>query len=326
MKPQFHPSMSSKNRAAAIFYISYVSMCLNLPFPSSLPTRCLYNKDFSIASSKNPQKFLCFALVKQTYTIDEIGILLSAMPEGSFDLCLAFIENSFRVCVRGADSGELIYYRQYSFLQITRFSDALHEMKEIVATDVLFANGYKHIKIGITGRAELTPLEFYKPQGPGYLSSTWDELQVVGSLPIDESLQEFYAAFFPTATYHVLPLQWMKLVAAQATPAKLFVHIDAHLLYVFYALSPSEIRFFNTFDFRSPEDFAYYTNLIAQELHINREATELVLSGDVAFPSQLYNISYTYFQKVSFLESPAVVLSKLFAQYPKHQNIHLFSL
>ncbi|MBL7800999.1 MAG: DUF3822 family protein [Chitinophagales bacterium] len=264
--------------------------------------------------------------MKQTYTIDEIGILLSAMPEGSFDLCLAFIENSFRVCVRGADSGELIYYRQYSFLQITRFSDALHEMKEIVATEVLFANGYKHIKIGITGRAELTPLEFYKPQGPGYLSSTWDELQVVGSLPIDEALQEFYAAFFPTATYHVLPLQWMKLVAAQATPAKLFVHIDAHLLYVFYALSPSEIRFFNTFDFRSPEDFAYYTNLIAQELHINREATELVLSGDVAFPSQLYNISYTYFQKVSFLESPAVVLSKLFAQYPKHQNIHLFSL
>ena len=264
--------------------------------------------------------------VKQTYTIDEFGILLTAMPEGSFNLYLAFIDNTFRVCVRGADSGELIYFRQYSFLQITRFSDALHEMKEIVASDVLFANGYKHIKIGISGRAELTPQPFFKTLGPGYQSETWDALEVVASLPVDEALHEFYAAFFPSATYHILPLQWMRLVSEQADIQKLFVHIDAHLMYVFYGLSATAIRFFNTFEFHSPEDFAYYVNLIAQELQINREATTLILSGDVTSPSQLFNISYTYFQKVSFFTPELNIFSKLFTQYPKHQNIHLFSL
>lgn len=264
--------------------------------------------------------------MKQSYTIDEIGILLEGMPKMSFDLCMTFVENSFRICVRGAESGEIIYFRQYHFLQITQFNDALHELKEIVATDTLFASVYKAIRIGYSGRAELTPIEFFKPIETGYLYESLNDLQIMISVPIDEAQSEFYSAFFPSAIPCILPLQWMKIVLPLAANTSMFVNFDGHLMSVLYALSSSQILFFNTFEFRTSEDFAYYINLVAQELQINREDCNLVLSGDIAFPSQLYSIAYTYFNKVSFLKNDSLPLTKLFATYPKHQNIHLFSL
>jgi len=264
--------------------------------------------------------------MKQTYTIDELGIQLNSMPTGSFNLCVAWVENSFRVCVQGAESREILYYRQYNFLQITSFKDALHELKEIVSTDVLFSDSYKSIKIGVGGRMELTPKEFATEVLPAHLQQDWPGMDIMATIPFDEALREFYDAFFPKAQYVILPLQWIMQAVEHATEKKFFVQIDAYFMSVFYATSPKDILFFNTFEFKTFEDFAYYSNLIAQELQINREETELVLSGDVVYPSKVYDTAYMYFRKVSFLETDAVVYSKLLAAYPKHQNIHLFSL
>lgn len=264
--------------------------------------------------------------MKHSYTIDETGIMLHSLPTEKLDLLLAWLDNSFRVCVCGNQPNEIIFFRHYTFHQTHNFNDALHELKAIVSSDVLFANVYRQVKIGISGRMELTPKDFYKNTEALHISSEIATGEIVGAIAIDHAVQEFYNAFFPNAHYELLPLKWLEYVSPKGDAQKLFVQIDGNLLHIAYFRAPDKLQFYNTFEFKASEDFAYFTNLVAQNLELKGDETELVLSGDVAQPSKIYDIAFAYFQKILFLQNNTVEYSSLFTNYPKHQNIALFSL
>ncbi|HEY0261422.1 MAG TPA: DUF3822 family protein [Chitinophagales bacterium] len=261
--------------------------------------------------------------MSKTYSIDEVGILPNSSQ--TLDLHLAWIDNSFRVSVCKSESNEVIYFRHYSFQQIQQFSDVLSDLKAIVSSDVLFGGNYLKVKIGISGRMELTPKEFFKAE-ENSISGKLSNGEIVGSITPDNSEIEFYGAFFADTEFELLPLKWLEQIFPQGNAKKLFVQIDGNLLHIARFSEANKLQFYNTFEFKTFEDFAYFTNLVAESLELNRAETELVLSGDVAQPSKVYDAAFTYFQTVSFLQNNAVAYSALFSTYPKHQNIALFSL
>ncbi len=261
-----------------------------------------------------------------SYAIQEWGVMLNGMPAGSFDLHLAWIGNSFRAAVKTAERRELVFFRTYTFADNTRFEDVLQEVKAIVSTDVLFANVYREVKVGLLERAQLYPLSFFVEDKSETISQPIADSALIVAQPIQHKQLEFYNAFFPTATLRVLSATWLDMVLPRASSQKLFVQIDFHLMYVAYALDEYSPQFFNSFEFKTVEDFAYYINLVVQELQLDRTELELVFSGDLVRTSKLYDMAFTYFQSVSFLTIEELPFSSLFNHFPRHQNLHLFTL
>lgn len=259
------------------------------------------------------------------FVINETGILLHNLPHGSFRLCVAWIGNSFRVAVKTTNLNELIFFRSYDFADGIQFKDVIADLKEIVSSDVLFSDVYHDITIGLQGRSELFPKDF-QPSPTTHFSEFVNTLDLYVSQTEEPFLIEFYRAFFPNAVYRDLSASWLRMIATISDAKFLFVQIDHHLMSVAYFLSPNKVRLFSTFEFKTVEDFAYFINLVALEVGLDRNETTLFLSGDVIKSSRIFDLAFTYFSKIEFFEHTSIIYSNLFNQYPRHQNIHFFSL
>jgi hypothetical protein len=64
---------------------------------------------------------------------------------------------------------------------------------------------------------------------------------------------------------------------------------------------------FNTFDYKSPEDFIYYILFAAEQLQLNPEYFQLELLGKIAENDALYNIAYQYIRNVTLLDVSNVI-------------------
>jgi len=219
----------------------------------------------------------------------------------------------------------LIFLRSYDFADGIHFTDVITDLKEIVSSDVLFSDVYHDITIGLQGRSELFPKDF-QPSPTTHFSEYVETLNLYVSQLEEPYLMEFYRAFFPNAVYRDLSASWLRMIATISDSKSLFVNIDHHLMSVAYFLSPNKVRLFSTFEFKTVEDFAYFINLVAIEVALDRNETTLFLSGYVIKNSRIFDLAFTYFSKVEFFENTSIIYSNLFNQYPRHQNIHFFSL
>lgn len=64
----------------------------------------------------------------------------------------------------------------------------------------------------------------------------------------------------------------------------------------------SKLLFYNTFSFKSKEDFIYYILFTSEQLQLNPEELLLYFIGDIEEESELYHITYQYIRNVSFIK------------------------
>lgn len=82
----------------------------------------------------------------------------------------------------------------------------------------------------------------------------------------------------------------------------LFVHLDKNRMFL-VAISQNKLQIYNSFSFQTKEDFLYYILFTAEQLNMNPETFELVLSGLVRKEDKLFSLAYRYIKKVSLLEN-----------------------
>jgi len=75
--------------------------------------------------------------------------------------------------------------------------------------------------------------------------------------------------------------------------SKMFVHVsDTHFEIV--VIQNQKLQLYNTFEYKTPEDFIYYILFTAEQLFLNPENFKLELLGHIAEGDPLYDISYKY--------------------------------
>lgn len=82
----------------------------------------------------------------------------------------------------------------------------------------------------------------------------------------------------------------------------LFVHLERSRMYV-VGISESKLQLYNSFGYRTKEDFVYYILFVAEQLGMDPESFELVLSGWIDKESELYKLAYVYVRNVSLIEN-----------------------
>jgi len=82
---------------------------------------------------------------------------------------------------------------------------------------------------------------------------------------------------------------------------KMFVYVsDTHFEIVI--IQNQKLQLFNSFDYKTPEDFIYYILFTAEELHLNPESFQLELIGKITKDDSLYEIAYKYIRNVSLFD------------------------
>jgi len=74
-------------------------------------------------------------------------------------------------------------------------------------------------------------------------------------------------------------------------------------------LAQKKLLFFNSFPFKTKEDFIYYLLFTLEQLKLDTETIKLRLFGEVDMGDELYNIAYEYIQHISLYIPPSDIYS-----------------
>jgi len=81
------------------------------------------------------------------------------------------------------------------------------------------------------------------------------------------------------------------------TNAKMFVHVETTHFEII-VVQQGQLVLYNSFEFKTKEDFIYYILFTAEQLNLTPDTLQLVLLGLINANDTLYNIAYKYIRHV----------------------------
>ncbi|WP_242205816.1 DUF3822 family protein [Aestuariivivens insulae] len=88
-------------------------------------------------------------------------------------------------------------------------------------------------------------------------------------------------------------------IEKNATELKVYVHVGINHFEI-VATDQGKLLLYNTFDYKTKEDFIYYILFTFEQLKLDPETHRLVLLGNISKDSELYDIAYKYIRHVGF--------------------------
>lgn len=89
-----------------------------------------------------------------------------------------------------------------------------------------------------------------------------------------------------------------------------FVHVENDIFQV-VIIKGKKVLFFNTFNYKTKEDFIYYILFTAEQLQLNPEEFLLTFLNDIEKDSELYTIAYKYIKNIAFYKPKYIIPKKL---------------
>ncbi|WCO03072.1 DUF3822 family protein [Psychroserpens ponticola] len=89
--------------------------------------------------------------------------------------------------------------------------------------------------------------------------------------------------------------------ASKHKDIELYVNVG-NLHFEMLAAKDNDLKFYNTFDYITKEDFIYYILFSIEQLQLNPETVKIHLSGQIDKDDDLFKIVYKYVRFVDFLE------------------------
>lgn len=121
------------------------------------------------------------------------------------------------------------------------------------------------------------------------------------------NMNNFFIDQFGTFDYkHATSILVEKLLdlSKDSFEHKMYVHVcDVHFEII--VIHNQKLEFYNSFEYKTPEDFLYYILFTAEQLHMNPENFPLELLGNIDEEHPLYQIAYKYVRHTSLLEIDA---------------------
>jgi len=81
----------------------------------------------------------------------------------------------------------------------------------------------------------------------------------------------------------------------------LYINVRSGILDIVY-FKDAKLYFYNSFLFKSKEDFAYFLLLTMEQLHLSPEDTKIEITGNITEETEIYQIMHDYIRHHSFIE------------------------
>jgi hypothetical protein len=87
-----------------------------------------------------------------------------------------------------------------------------------------------------------------------------------------------------------------------------------------------KLLYYNAFAYTTKEDFIYYLLFVLEQMKLNPEEVELILTGYIDKNSSMFDIVYKYVRNISFASpSNTFQYSHIFNDIPKHYYFNLLN-
>lgn len=104
---------------------------------------------------------------------------------------------------------------------------------------------------------------------------------------------------------------------------KMFVHFR-QCYFEIAVVQNQNLLLFNSFEYRTPEDFIYYLLFTAEQLNLNPEHFKLELLGDISDDDAYFKIAYTYIRNVALFDATALLQHNSFSLAENRKHFILF--
>lgn len=148
------------------------------------------------------------------------------------------------------------------------------------------------------------------------------EVQFVYS--INEELSSFLEETYTKAEIrHAAAPLVNTLLANEKGEQMLYVYVQPSLMQIIL-IEKKQLKYCNTFSYKTPEDFIYYLMYAIHQLELDNEKIQLTLLGEVIEDSAIYRQVFKYIRNISFGKRPEwLQLSDEF-KLPQHFYFNLF--
>lgn len=111
----------------------------------------------------------------------------------------------------------------------------------------------------------------------------------------------------------------------QADPKTLFINIRNNCFDIVY-FKENKLNYYNTFDFLTKEDFIYFLLITIDQLGLNPENVNIVISGNISKTDDVYRMINQYIKNHSFIKrNDNYNYSYLLDEIKEHQYYTLFN-
>lgn len=105
---------------------------------------------------------------------------------------------------------------------------------------------------------------------------------------------------------------------------KMIVHFNPGHFEII-VIQNQKLLLFNSFEYKTPEDFIYYLLFTAEQLNMNPESFQLELLGAISEEDDFYKIAFKYIRNVSFFDVTNLQKSNTFSRAQNQQHFILFN-
>lgn len=278
-----------------------------------------------------------FSLTDETLNINSTASYLLSMQAGA---------DGFYYCILDPGRNKYIAAKYVSFSFEDVYSDEFHErIVKIIDSDEFLNCRYKSVKFIYNGhKSTIVPSPLFDRENLKSFYNFNHESHDLETLHFNK-LKNIDAFNIFSLPYNLVDTVYMRFANAklyhQATPFienslmkykpkgnkyRVLVNTN-HMSFDIVVVNSSSLQLYNNFAYKTPDEYAYFIMYIFEQLKLNPEETELILSGDINKNSDLFKkiklfVKYTQFEKMS----DSYTYSYIFNEVPSGFFVNLINL
>ena len=239
--------------------------------------------------------------------------------------------------------GRVIALEKFTIQSVHQFNILARFIDQIIQQSSILAYPYKKINVALVSpKSTLVPDALFAPEKSISLLSfnhklEEDEIVLADNLmnlssknvfAIPRSVQQVFTELYANATfehYSSALIETLLVLNKNSTEKKVIVNVHA-LAFEVVVIKGKELLLYNTFTYKSPEDFIYYVLFVCEQLQLNPETLVLEVVGEIEKDSALYQVLYKYIRNVKFGVRPDTFnYGTKLGSLPKHHHFSLYA-
>lgn len=131
----------------------------------------------------------------------------------------------------------------------------------------------------------------------------------------------FFDKYGSFSYYHSTTIMLKAILEKEKyTLPKMYLHFQKNN-FDCIVLKNSELQLCNSYTYKTPEDFIYYTLFCMEQLNLNPENLPVILCGEIEKEDENFQIAYTYIRNLEFLDSNLSSMKSLNNDLPHNHFI-----
>lgn len=243
--------------------------------------------------------------------------------------------NGLSFLVTNPQASEVVFFMEKMFDYSTTPEELLMEIESIMFNNEILNSNFQEVTLVYSSPIySLVPLSLFdKTKASEYLKfnskilandyMAQDILQdhdlVVVYVPfmnVNNFLFEKYGSF---SYYHSTSVLLNSIIEREKySLPKMYLHFQKSS-FDCIVLKNGEIQLCNSYSYKTPEDFIYYTLFCMEQLKLNPENLPVILSGEIEKEDENYQIAYTFIRNIEFIGSDSRI-TKFTSNDQPHQH------